>query len=143
MEPVARDQAQLQKASGVLTGLLAAAVVVSVVHYADNYFNYEDFPLSDTLPNPSRGLVAFAWFLFTAAGIAGFVLFRRRSYAVAALLLGFYAGSGLVGFGHYATEGMTDAIWWRQAHVVADILLGTAMLGFAVWVALNLPRRAA
>lgn len=130
------------RATRLLTALLATAVVVSVVHYADNYFNYDAFPQSESLPAPSRTLVGTSWFIFTAAGLAGYMLFRRREYAVASLLLGFYAGSGLVGFGHYATGGMTDAVWWRQAHVVADILLGLAMISFAIWAALRLPRRA-
>lgn len=126
------------RATRLLTAILLAIAIVSVVHYADNYFNYDAFPQSGTLPNPSRTLVGLSWFLFTAAGITGYLLFRRRRYVIASLLLGFYAGSGLVGFGHYAVEAMTDAVWWRQAHVIADILLGIATLSFAVWAALRL-----
>lgn len=134
-----------ERATRVLTAIFLTAVAISIVHYADNYFNYSEFPQSETIPNPSATLVGLSWFVFTAVGVAGYVLFRRRSYPIACLCLGFYAGSGLVGVLHYATEAMTDAIWWRQAHVVADILLGVAMVSFAVWAALNLsarPRRA-
>lgn len=127
------------RALTVLMWLLATAVVVSVVHYADNFVNYDAFPLAESIPNPSRNLVGLAWLLFTGAGIGGYVLFRGGSYPTACLLLGVYSGSGLVGFGHYAASGMTEAAWWRQAHVVADILLGLAILLFAVWAALNLP----
>jgi len=129
------------KATRLLTVLLATALVVSVVHYTDNYFNYEDFPQSETLPNPSAGLVGFSWFLFTAFGVAGYVLFLRRSYSLAALSLAAYSGSGLVGILHYSAEGMTDAVWWRQAHVIADIVLGAAVLAFAIWTALVLSPR--
>jgi hypothetical protein len=44
-----------------------------------------------------------------------------------------YSFSGLVGIGHYTVGGMTDEPLLRQAHVVADILLGFAMLGFGIW----------
>lgn len=81
------------------------AVAVSIVHYTDNYFNYDDYPLADSAPNPSQGLVGVAWFVFTAVGLAGYALFLRGRYAFACLCLGLYAGSGLVGFGHYAAEG--------------------------------------
>ena len=126
------------RALRLLTAILAVAVAVSIVHYADNYFNYDEFPQSETLPNPSAALVGLSWFLFTAAGAAGYLLFRRRSYVLACISLGFYSGSGLVGILHYSAEGMTEAVWWRQAHVIADILLGAAMLAFAVWAALSL-----
>ena len=117
-----------------LTALLAVAVAVSVIHYADNYVNYDAFPTTDRLPAPSASLVGASWFAFTAAGALGYALFRggRRS-ALASALLAYYSLSGLVGFGHYAASGMLEAPWWRQAHVIADIACGIGVLAFAVW----------
>ncbi len=74
-----------------LTILLALAIAVSIVHYADNYFNYDAFPTGDDLPAPSRGLVGASWFFFTAAGIAGYVLFRRGRIGPACALLAYYS----------------------------------------------------
>lgn len=128
------------RANRILTVVFFTAVAISVIHYTDNYFNFEDYPTSDSLPNPSQELIGIAWLVFTAVGSTGYVLFRRGRYPIACLCLGFYAGSGLVGFGHYATDGMTGAVWWRQAHVVADILLGIAVVSLAVYFALNPPR---
>lgn len=138
--PDGRGAISHDRATRILTGLFATAVCVSIVHYADNYFNYSDYPLSDTLPNPSAALVGASWFLFTGVGVAGYLLFRRGRYAIACMCLGFYSGSGLVGLGHYAAGGLTDEVWWRQAHVDADILLGVAMLAFALFFALRPPR---
>ena len=129
------DPAWHARATRLLAGLLAAAVAVSVAHYADNYFNYSDFPSDGPIPDPSKGLVGASWFLFTAAGIAGYVLFRRAPSTLALTLLAFYSGSGLVGFGHYSVPGAFDMPALRQAHVVADILLGLAMLAFVMWAA--------
>lgn len=131
------DPAWHARAVRILTGLLAAAIAVSVVHYADNVVNYADFPLDGPVPDPSRGLVAGAWFAFTVAGIAGYVLFRRGPSTRALALLAFYSGSGLVGFGHYTVPGATDMPVARQAHVVADILVSLAMVGFVAWAARN------
>jgi hypothetical protein len=117
-----------------LTILFGIAVAVSVVHYVDNYFNYSDFPTTDRLPTPSAGLVGFAWFAFTAAGVLGYALFRQGCrLGAACAFLAYYSLSGLVGLGHYAAPGMVHAPWWRQAHVVADIACGIAMLAFAAW----------
>lgn len=123
-----------QRAVRILGWILAAAVVVSIVHYTDNYVNYDDYPQATTVPNPSAGLVLGAWFGFTAAGLAGYLLYRRGPSNLALILLAAYAGSGLIGIGHYLVEGATSMPWWRQAHVVLDIGCGIAVLSFAVWV---------
>ena len=125
-----------QKAQTLLAWLLAVAIAVSVVHYADNYFNYEDFPHGSG-PEPSAELVLAAWFILTPLGIAGWVFFRRGDAAMAGLLLMAYSFSGLVGLGHFTVGGMTDEPAWRLAHVVADILLGLAIFAFGLWAFLG------
>ena len=115
--------------------VLVAAAAVSVVHYVDNYTAYEAFPQAEGGPTVSKGLIGAAWFFFTAFGIAGYLLFRRGRDRAAAVALAIYSGSGLVGIGHYLAPGMTDAVWWRQAHVLADIVLGFAVLSVALHLA--------
>ncbi|MBA3358096.1 MAG: hypothetical protein H0U20_01425 [Thermoleophilaceae bacterium] len=113
--------------------LFWTAVAVSIVHYTDNYFSYDQFPQASTGPSPSRSVVGVSWFIFTAFGLAGYALFRRGQVRRASAFLALYSISGTIGIGHYSAAGMTDAVWWRQAHVIADIVLGLAVLGFAVW----------
>ncbi|MFL5845816.1 MAG: hypothetical protein ACJ762_14105 [Solirubrobacteraceae bacterium] len=124
-----------RRAVRLLTVLLAAAIAVSVIHYVDNYVNYADFPSDGPLPDPSRALVGASWFAFTAAGVVGYILFRRGPSTLALSLLAVYSGSGLVGFGHYTVPGAFDMPALRQAHVIADILLGLGMFGFVIWAA--------
>jgi hypothetical protein len=124
-----------RRAVRVLSAIFTLAVVVSIVHYTDNYVNYHDYPQSSTGPNPSAALVLGAWFPFTAAGLAGYLLFRRRPSGLALLLLAAYSGSGLIGIGHYLVPGATSMPWWRQAHVCLDIACGIAILAFAIWAA--------
>ena len=88
--------------------------------------------------SPSAGVVLGSWFVFTAFGVAGLVLFARRRVGAAAACLAAYSVSGLVGFGHYTVPGATGMPWWRQAHIVADIACGVAVLGFAFWSARRL-----
>jgi hypothetical protein len=124
-----------RRAVRILTLILGVAVVVSIVHYTDNYVNYHDYPQSKTLPNPSAALVIGAWFGFTALGLAGYLLFRRNPSNLTLLLLAAYSGSGLVGIGHYLVPGATSMPWWRQAHVCLDIACGIAVFSFALWAA--------
>ncbi len=114
-----------------LSILLTVAATVSVVHYADNYLNFADYPQPTSGPAPSQAVIGAAWFVFTAFAVAGFLLFRDGRARAAALCLAVYSGSGLVGLGHYTVAGATDMPWWRQAHIVADILCGIAVLAFA------------
>lgn len=131
----------MKRPTRVLLWLLGVAFVVSVVHYTDNYFNYADYPQAgpDDPPAPSETLVGVAWFVFTGFGILGLWLWFRGRVAGAALALAGYSGSGLVGFGHYAIAGATDMVWWRQTHVIIDIICGITILGFALWAAIKLP----
>ena len=136
--------AEHTRAVRILGAIFALAVAVSIVHYTDNYVNYQDYPQATTVPNPSAGLVLGAWFGFTAAGLAGYLLFRRSPSNLALVLLAAYAGSGLVGIGHFLVPGASSMPWWRQAHVSLDIASGIAVLSFAVWAErARRPRRAA
>ncbi len=135
------DNGAMEKATRILLVLLGVAFVVSVVHYTDNYFNYDDYPQPgpDDLPAPSATLVGLGWFIFTAFGILALWLWFRGRITAAAVALTGYSVSGLIGFGHYTVPGATDMVWWRQTHVIVDILCGIAILGFALWAARTLP----
>jgi hypothetical protein len=124
-----------RRAVRILSVIFSIAVVVSVVHYTDNWVNYHDYPQPDTLRTAPPALVPGFWVAFTAAGLAGCLLFRRGASTLALVLLAVYSGSGLVGIGHYTVPGATSMPWWRQAHVCFDIASGIAMFSFVMWAA--------
>jgi hypothetical protein len=135
---VATD-ATLQTARRILPVLFWTAVVVSIVHYTDNFANYDDYPHGNG-PEPSAGVVLAAWFVLTPFGLTGYRQYMRGQLRAGAMLLIVYSTSGLVGIGHYTVAGMTDEPAWRQAHVVADILLGAGIFAFALWSIIALPK---
>lgn len=114
--------------------LLAVAVLVSIVHYGDNYVSYGAYPEPTSGPAPSRATVGISWFVFTAFAVAAYALLAARRTATAALALAAYSLSGLIGIGHYLVPGATGMPWWRQLHIVADIACGVAILACAVWL---------
>jgi hypothetical protein len=120
---------------GVVRTLLAVAIGISIVHYVDNTLNYDAYPQPTSGPAPSQLVVGLSWFAFTAFAMAAYVLLRRGRTTAAAICLALYSGSGLVGLGHYTVPGATDMPWWRQAHIVADITCGVALLTCALWLA--------
>jgi hypothetical protein len=131
--------AKVESARRILPVLFWTAVVVSIVHYTDNFANYSDYP-HGTGPEPSAGVVLGAWFVLTPFGLAGWWLYMHGQIRTGAMLLIVYSTSGLVGIGHYTVAGMTDEPAWRQAHVVADVLLGAGVFTFALWSIVALPR---
>ncbi len=134
MRSLGADDAGAPAGVRLLFLLLGTAIAVSVVHYVDNVAAYEAYPEPASGFAPSRELIAASWFAFTAFGLAGYVLLRRNRDLAAAACLAAYSGSGLIGFGHYTVDGATGMPWWRQAHIVADIACGIAVLAFAFWL---------
>ena len=109
------------------------AVASSIVHYTDNYLAFERFPNDGVGPSISDDTVWIAWVLFTAVGVAGYLLYRRGQIRQGAALLAVYSVSGLIGLGHYTASGMSELAWWRHVHIWVDIVCGVAVLTFAVW----------
>ena len=124
----------MTKAERRIAAIVLVAIAVSIVHYTDNYTAYEAYPQSDTIPNPSAGVIGGAWFFFTAFGLAGLYLLWQGRRVAAGISLAVYSGSGLVGIGHYAVGGTGDFPWWRHAHIAADILLGIAVFASALYL---------
>jgi hypothetical protein len=112
--------------------VVGIAFVVSVVHYVDNYVNYDAYPEPTSGPAPSATVIGLAWFLFTAFAIGALVLLRQGRQLGAALCLAVYSISGLIGIGHYTVPGALDMPWWRQAHVLVDVVCGVAVLAMAI-----------
>jgi hypothetical protein len=127
------------RATRVLLALLAVAFVVSVIHYVDNVVNYADYPepAPDAPLAPTAAVIGVSWFVFTAAGLGGLWMWFRRRIVVAALAFASYSISGLIGIGHYTVPGALQMPWWRQTHVIIDIICGFAVLGFALWAILR------
>lgn len=119
----------------LLNVVFFAAVVVSIVHYSDNYLAFERYPAGGPGPEISADTIWIAWVGFTTFGIAGYVLYRRGQIRLASALLAVYSLSGLIGLGHYSAPGMSELAWWRHVHIWADILCGAAVFAFAVWSA--------
>ncbi len=122
-----------RRALRVLDGLFWTAVVVSIVHYTDNYVAFERYPQLEGGPNPTPAVIVIAFAVFTAFGLVGYLAYRRGSIVFASACLVVYSLSGLIGIGHYSVPGMSELAWWRHAHIVGDILCGVAILAFAFW----------
>jgi hypothetical protein len=109
------------------------AVASSIGHYTDNYLAFDRYPNDGVGPDVTANSVWIAWVVFTAVGVAGYLLYRRGDIRRGSALLAAYSVSGLISLGHYTAPGMSELAWCRHVNIWVDILCGVAVLAFAIW----------
>jgi hypothetical protein len=85
-------------------------------------------------------VIPISWVLFTIAGVVGYRRFRDGRRPQAAAWLGAYSVSGLISVLHYTDISVDDLSAFQNTFVFLDVELGTAVLGFALWVAWSRPQ---
>jgi hypothetical protein len=118
--------------TGLLRVLVGALIVSTAVHYTDNWLSVEDYAPHTGLIAENPGLIPLAWGLFTLLGVAAYRSYTRGGPTVRAhLMLAGFSVAGISTFGHLLYEG-NDFAAWQWASVLADGVLGLAVLGFAL-----------
>ena len=89
----------LRPPSSRIVGLvISVSVVLSVFHYTDNYVSIETYPQPDWV---TGAVVIISWIVFTAFGVAGYLLHRRGNLPWAHVCLVIYSYTGLSSIGHF------------------------------------------
>jgi hypothetical protein len=114
----------------VLRLLVGGLLLSTAVHYTDNWLSIEDYAPS-TGPAGNPALVPVVWALFAALGYRAYA---RGPSVRAHVLLAVFSVAGISTFGHLFYEGNSFTAW-QWASVLADGVLGLAVLGFALWSA--------
>ena len=114
--------------------LVGGLLVSTAIHYTDNWLSVEDYAPETGLIADNPWLVPVAWVLFAAIGIAGYRAYARGPSTTAHVLLAVFSVAGISTFGHLFYEG-NDFAPWQWASVVADGVLGLAVLALALWSA--------
>lgn len=120
------------------TLLVSTAAALSLIHYGDNYLNFDLYPQEGALIEISRDLVWIGWLFYAGFALAAYFLWRRGRIAAACMCLAVFSISGLISLGHYTAEEMSQLAAWRHVFIWVDITLGAAILAFAVRTALAL-----
>jgi hypothetical protein len=118
--------------------VFVAAVAVSIVHYVDNVARFDRYTGSDpALPWINEVVIVIAWFVLTAAGVWGIRQFRAGERGRAALGLGVYSTSGVVGIAHFIDVSASAMDAFQLTFVLVDVALGVAVFAIALWLALT------
>ena len=122
------------------TALVGTTMVLSLVHYTDNYLNFDLYPQDGAFIEISRDMVWIGWLFYAAFGVAAYLWWQRGRIRAACMGLAVFSVSGLISLGHYTADGMSRLEAWRHVFIWVDITLGAAILGFAVRTALGRDR---
>lgn len=122
----------------VLGRVLLAGVVLTTVHYTDNYLYFDEYPQPASL---QRWQVYAAWLLLMAVGVTGYALYRRGFTPPAYVCLVVYSYTGLSSLGHYLYGSLDEFSAKQHAFIAIDGLSGAAVIAFVVWSAITRRRR--
>ena len=117
----------------VLFAVVAAAIVSTTIHYADNYFSFEKYPQGALATvDITSTMVWLSFILLTPAGFLGYWLYTHGSMLAAYGSLAAYSLLGLISPIHYTEAGLSYFPWWRDVSILSDGVTGGAILGFVL-----------
>ena len=131
LAPGTRPESTLQPPSVATVGfVVAASVVLTLFHFTDNYISIDTYPQPDWI---SGAIVLVSWPLFTAIGVAGYLLYRRGRFPAANIFLLAYAYVGLSSLGHFLSGSPDEFTTRGLISVLVDGVAGSAVLAVAIW----------
>ncbi|WP_152547073.1 hypothetical protein [Amycolatopsis orientalis] len=120
--------------------ILGFTVLSTTLHYAHNVIRAADYPQVEGIPvGVAAALVAFAYFLFTAFGLAGYRDYLRGRHWRALAFLMVFSLSGLASLGHFLVGVPQIPAFWF-ATIFTDTASALLLWGFATWAATKLNR---
>ncbi|MEU9688803.1 hypothetical protein [Amycolatopsis japonica] len=129
--------------TGGLTALrliLAFTLLTTTLHYAHNVIRAADYPQIEGIPVAvAATLVAVAYVLFTAFGLAGYRDYLRGRYWRALAFLMVYSLSGLASLGHFLVAVPQIPAFWF-ATIYTDTASALVLWVFVTWAATKLNR---
>jgi hypothetical protein len=128
---MSRKARVLTPPSPSIVGLIVgASIAVTAFHFTDNYISIETYPQPDWV---SRASMLIAWPVFTAMGIAGYLLYRHERFTLANGFVLAYSYAGLSSLGHFLSGSPDEFTTRGLVSVLLDGLAGGAVLALAIW----------
>jgi hypothetical protein len=122
-----------------LPWLLLLYGAASLLHFAHNAEFLADYP--NLPPGLSRSEVYLAWCAITAAGLAGYVLYRRGRELIGLAVLIAYAVVGFDGLLHYGRAPLHAHTPTMNFTILSEVVAATLLLIALVQIAAETLRR--
>jgi hypothetical protein len=110
-----------------------ATIALTLFHFSDNAINVDTYPKAGWQPDWFDTVVGVAWVVYTAVGVAGFVLYARERFRAAHACLLIYGYLVLSSLGHFL-YGSPDELTTRGLiSVFVDAAAGSVVIAVALW----------
>ena len=119
-------------AATTVRNVVAASIVLTLIHFTDNYVSIDTYPAAGWQPDWFDVVVLVAWPLFTAFGVAGYLLYRRGDFSRAHACLLVYSYTGLSSLGHFIYGSPDEFTTRGLVSIFIDAVVGSAVLAVAV-----------
>jgi hypothetical protein len=117
--------------------VVGASIALTAFHFADNYLSIETYPQPDWI---SGAVVLISWPLFTALGVAGYLLYRQGRFSQAHAFLIAYSYAVLSSLGHFLSGSPDEFTTRGLVSIFIDGIAGAALLAVALWSIVTLRR---
>jgi hypothetical protein len=113
--------------------VVLGTIAVTLFHFTDNAVNVDTYPKAGWQPDWFEWVVAVAWVLYTAVGVAGVRLYDQERFRAAHACLIVYGYLILSSLGHFI-YGSPDELTTRGlVSVLVDVAAGSLVIAVAVW----------
>jgi hypothetical protein len=116
--------------NSVVRFVVAASIVITAFHFTDNAVSIEDYPQPGWI---TEAVVFIAWPLFSAAGVAAYLLYRDGKFPLANWFLLAYAFAGISSLGHFLSGSPDEFTTRGLISILADGTAGLTVLSVAIW----------
>ena len=127
--------------AAIVRAVVLGTIAVTLFHFTDNAVNVDTYPKAGWQPDWFEWVVVFAWFLYTAFGVAGVRAYQQGRFGRAHAYLILYGYMVISSLGHFFYGAPSELTTRGLVSVFVDIAAGSVVLGVAIWSILA--RRAA
>ena len=122
--------------TNVVRNVVAASIAVTAFHFTDNAVSIEDYAEPDWI---NEAVVIVSWPIFSAIGVAAYMLFRGAKYFLANWFLLAYALAGISSLGHFLYGAPDEFTTRGVVSILMGGVAGLTVLTVALW-AFKCPR---
>jgi hypothetical protein len=113
--------------------VVLATIALTLFHFTDNAINVDTYPKAGWQPGWFDAVVVVGWFLYTAVGVAGFVLYGRGRFRAAHASLFIYGYLVLSSLGHFLYGSPSELTTRGLVSVFVDVAAGLVVIALALW----------
>eukprot|EP01130_Rhizamoeba_saxonica_P017913 TRINITY_DN8814_c0_g1_i1.p1 TRINITY_DN8814_c0_g1~~TRINITY_DN8814_c0_g1_i1.p1 ORF type:complete len:129 (+),score=0.09 TRINITY_DN8814_c0_g1_i1:19-405(+) len=102
--------------------LFFATFIGSIIHFTDNYVNFDTYLMDSTTP---IWVVPLYWLIMTPIGFYGWFVFKKLTHFNWYLIV--YGCMAMFSFGHYFVQPMWDWDWFSNFTILCETIPATGM----------------